>query len=492
MKDNEHVFMGTSGRNNRMPVKHWKNVDTVLLSALLAFTFYSIVNIYQSPLSIGDTTLQSTILSLSKSLTALAFALFVLMRGIRFKYLLSLWVASVLLFSLVSAVAWLTPNPPIDYLYYLTLGIATSLGLVTLATLFSDFPWQQARWILLIRHFLARTVMLVLMLVIVVNSKAIILVSYILFAFTLMFLVFLVIQKARLSKAAALFIDYDIPRPLLSGSLNHRHLPHVKMAFALGGAALSPFILGLFESVAKIHGFAYSYTPLASFIITLITTLTFLIAFLLKKEIDIDMAFLITSAISIIFIILVLTDSHLSESLYVFLMLNATFYHVALWMFIFKPDAQKTIHPAIAIGLSVCVISLARMGGNVISTIALTNALPDEVLGSIIPLSLAMFALVNFSLFIIILRAKTSPEPHPEPPHQDGSQVLETFCRRHSLTLREAQVLTEYASGRSADAIAKRLYLSTYTVKTYIYRIYRKLNVHSRQELLDLIETENS
>jgi DNA-binding CsgD family transcriptional regulator len=532
------------------------SVGMMLLLAVLAFSFYSIVNVYQSPLSIGDTTSQSTMLSLSKSLTALAFALLAALHGLRFKHLLFAWVASVLFFALTPVIAQLAPTPFSGHLYYLALGMATSLGLVTLATLFADFRWQQARWILLIRHFLARMTMFALILAAFTDVKTIVLIAYALFTLTL---VLMIIQRTRSAEAKTAAANtgaaaeaapsplatYDIaplsflksptphrlskspnpsnPTPSQpSRSLTHR-LPFVKMAFALGGAALSPFILGLFESVANMHGFAYNYSPTITLVITLVTTLSFAIAFALKKEIDIDAAFLVISAASIVFIIWILFDSRLSSSLYSFLQMSATFYHVALWLFIFKQGAQKTIHPAIAIGISVGVISLARMSGYAISTAALSNALPNEVVNSITLWSLAVFALVNFTLFIITLRVQnltwaaneliygdkdetaslrdspSSPLNHsPSTSSDDLSDIsaddvlpsLDSFCKRHSLTTREAQILARYTSGRSADVIAKRYHLSTHTVKTYIARIYRKLNVHSRQELLDLIESE--
>jgi len=55
------------------------------------------------------------------------------------------------------------------------------------------------------------------------------------------------------------------------------------------------------------------------------------------------------------------------------------------------------------------------------------------------------------------------------------------------LTEREIEILSMYASGRSAVYIAEELYLSNYTVKTHLRRSYAKLGVHTRQELLDMV-----
>ena len=44
-------------------------------------------------------------------------------------------------------------------------------------------------------------------------------------------------------------------------------------------------------------------------------------------------------------------------------------------------------------------------------------------------------------------------------------------------------------SSRSVPHIAERLYLSRGTVKTHIARIYQKLGVGDRQEMIDCIES---
>ena len=62
------------------------------------------------------------------------------------------------------------------------------------------------------------------------------------------------------------------------------------------------------------------------------------------------------------------------------------------------------------------------------------------------------------------------------------------IARDYGLTNREFDVLVRLAHGRSGAFIADELTLSENTVKGHTKRLYAKLGVHTRQELIDLAE----
>ena len=63
------------------------------------------------------------------------------------------------------------------------------------------------------------------------------------------------------------------------------------------------------------------------------------------------------------------------------------------------------------------------------------------------------------------------------------------IAQRYGLSDREAQVFDLLCTGRSVPAIAEKLVIAPSTVTTHVQRIYRKLGVHSKQELIDLVES---
>lgn len=65
-----------------------------------------------------------------------------------------------------------------------------------------------------------------------------------------------------------------------------------------------------------------------------------------------------------------------------------------------------------------------------------------------------------------------------------GNEQLET------LTKREKQILMKVVDGNSNYAIAEDLNLSIHTIKTHLYRAYKKIGVSSRLEVVRLMELE--
>lgn len=67
-----------------------------------------------------------------------------------------------------------------------------------------------------------------------------------------------------------------------------------------------------------------------------------------------------------------------------------------------------------------------------------------------------------------------------------ADEACADISRRFSLSSREEDVLGLLCAGRSRPYIAETLFISENTVRTHVKRIYAKLGVHSRQDLLDL------
>ena len=74
----------------------------------------------------------------------------------------------------------------------------------------------------------------------------------------------------------------------------------------------------------------------------------------------------------------------------------------------------------------------------------------------------------------------------PDPAEEEG--LFELLARDYGLTRREAEVLPYLARGRSARVIADALFVSESTIRTHTRRILEKTDLHSKQQLIDLID----
>lgn len=79
----------------------------------------------------------------------------------------------------------------------------------------------------------------------------------------------------------------------------------------------------------------------------------------------------------------------------------------------------------------------------------------------------------------------------PQGPHAPS---IEERCAdlgvQHGLTERETEIFSMLARGRNGTFIMEHYVISRNTVKSHIKHIYAKLDVHSQQELIDLVESE--
>ena len=88
--------------------------------------------------------------------------------------------------------------------------------------------------------------------------------------------------------------------------------------------------------------------------------------------------------------------------------------------------------------------------------------------------------------------APASPGPAAPEAADPIAAGVARVAERYRLSAREAQVCEYLARGRSQTYIRDALLLSKNTVATHVRRIYTKLDVHSKQELIDLVENPDA
>ena len=189
-------------------------------------------------------------------------------------------------------------------------------------------------------------------------------------------------------------------------------------------------------------------------------------------------------------------DDALPGNLMVVLLIT---FFAMLWMTFVSEAHERKLPAFFLLGLAVGTAQLSIAAGR---TLALTPALAALVEHPLTAIT-CVISLLAFSLaaiFISYLRffAKSKDHRYTDAPDEMGDSIttsvaltdasLELLRETFALSEREFQVIGEFSTGRSARYIADCYMLSEHTVKSHLRRAYAKMEIHSRQELLNLIE----
>ncbi len=106
--------------------------------------------------------------------------------------------------------------------------------------------------------------------------------------------------------------------------------------------------------------------------------------------------------------------------------------------------------------------------------------------------SIAIGVLILTYIFVLNDRKVYAILYEPAPAVIDERARFQARCEeiatQYSLSKRETEVFLLMARGHSAARMAEDLYVSTGTVNSHVKSIYRKMGIHSKQELLNIVE----
>lgn len=182
----------------------------------------------------------------------------------------------------------------------------------------------------------------------------------------------------------------------------------------------------------------------------------------------------------------------------VLIRLARTSFDMMLWLIIYSIGRRNvfSLLPVLGFvrGSGSLATAIGASGGHIVNDTMAGN--PFGAQCALAVFAFACFALLwiffrDFSVGNLILGVQKVDERQAR---VRGASYLEERCHsigeEYGLTPRETEILGQLARGRDGKFIQQEYVLSYNTVKTHIKHIYTKLDVHSRQELLDLIEQD--
>lgn len=205
-------------------------------------------------------------------------------------------------------------------------------------------------------------------------------------------------------------------------------------------------------------------------------------------------------------------DTHAALSI---LLINVGYelFDILAWVLFADASRRRGENALRIFGLGVTFMfagmALGTMLGNVLDTMVASGDVQITAVAMMATLSLVVTAFMVLPEGVVSQLSETmrtsrrerggeengaQGDETPPPPVADaGGGRLEQHCATvahdFGLTPRESEVIVLLAYGRTLSIIARDLQIAKGTARTHIENIYRKLDVHKQQELIDLVET---
>lgn len=159
---------------------------------------------------------------------------------------------------------------------------------------------------------------------------------------------------------------------------------------------------------------------------------------------------------------------------------------VLVYLFVITFAKAGKVPVALGIGLVNGFVQLGVLLGNMLGSASLDPAAPCDT-GAMAAVLICVVALTG-----VFAPQREPVEEKSELAGLDGAKESTLgACRRlqkiFGLSDRETEIAFLLAQGRSRPYIREKLFISKNTVATHIKHIYRKLGIHSREDLIDLV-----
>jgi DNA-binding CsgD family transcriptional regulator len=137
-----------------------------------------------------------------------------------------------------------------------------------------------------------------------------------------------------------------------------------------------------------------------------------------------------------------------------------------------------------------CLDGGALIGVVLVHALAALDVLHSSIHIQVLVISLVAFINLAFTLNKQDFESSWSLLPVLRSEAKDFDYALKRVAQDFALSPRELEIMAMVARGRSASYVHAKLGIALSTVQTHTKNSYRKLSIHSRQELLSLIEQQ--
>lgn len=219
---------------------------------------------------------------------------------------------------------------------------------------------------------------------------------------------------------------------------------------------------------------------------------------LFSSRIDLDAYFRWMSTPLILSVVLTAFSDPLAITV-ASILANAMFTSLEIIMILYFIRLARKVHRPVSlfIGIGACATYSGLLIGYLLG--AEWAALATRQTASVELYCLVLIGVFAFAMLLVprndpawsgMPPEKPALEEAPSDPQRSFVSICDEIAEQYALSKREIDVFRLLAQGRSQPYIRDTLFLSKNTVSTHIRHIYRKLDIHSKEELIDLLQKD--
>lgn len=312
-----------------------------------------------------------------------------------------------------------------------------------------------------------------------------------------------------LSGIAAYFslkVSRPIPRPQVTKSKQSafRSLWHPTL-----GTAILCFMSGLMSQISGQNEIPLATFQQTSLIASAVAIACLLIpALIIKRTLNLSRIYTVALPVSAVgFLLLPLIWNAGGGFANAFAQVGSMIAGIILWCMVSETAQNTSKSPIMLFSFTFVAINLAQLLGTLIGFFNTDALKPGDIVLTTVAL-VSVYLLLMAALLLFkgkdkgsetenacetdrAPQADTSASAAPSP---TAEEMLASQCQKladqHGFTRREGEIFLLLAQGYTMPAISEKLFVSENTVKSHVKAIYQKLDIHSRTELIDLVNGE--
>ena len=168
-------------------------------------------------------------------------------------------------------------------------------------------------------------------------------------------------------------------------------------------------------------------------------------------------------------------------------------FNVLIWILLADISFTYRLSGVMVFGIGWGMVTLGVLLGSSLGQFVCTFAPFSPQSLSLIALLATLAILISYMFVfnendLIALAKGDEDKGGAEPRRQRFQDRCKDVAGEYGLSPKETEIMILFAKGRSSTRIQEDLYLSRGTVTTHLRHIYQKMDVHGKQEFLDVIE----